>query len=770
MINIKLNQLTERIQTLTQVNRVSYEEGHLPVGPQAKPAIFTRTWMASVSGDYLFEVGAGALDSVSHTRLLMQYSADVGKPLAEVVDDYLSLLSSVGYSQETFRRVVAGVMGAFDRPSSQKTISAVTPTYLYKLLTPCVAPGTADILIHMMTDFLCHMLAPLGWILRDAPYVYRMRRTGYFPRFSDLVDTQIASEVQRSIQALADSDLSLVKQAMDRKASLLPAMVAQHLSNAVVTAHEMSLGTYDATSVVVSVLSAVGYDWDIECPEPLQLKERVKNHPVMAELRSNAAVFLAYQDMIAEGVEREVFYSDEEMASVILPSFAKSMAELSPFKTRIIDDVVAHIGKRSTRNNLGVPGNIIVYEDWDFSADVSAFSRNRQTATGNQCFLRPQVAVTSALSGAMKPIRSAMGMKSLVERRITTFEMSAASNRVPTSGTEMTLAFPSLTETELAYGIETGALQASFAQDDPLKETEQPGALFTAKVQSQIAFDYYALVMHLAIVKTASVSIGHFAQHDGRVPYIIWDLATDLKEPIAASAIVTGRVVTAEPLEVLGYVSDFQPLEPRVSRALPIDDFRSAVHLWDWHGASIPLELNPAFPITIRNKSYLAAVTEHEMLGLGARRTNVRFIRPLMASAMVRVWMTWLMEDNTFIDGQIAATKDTLIKESFKGRAIRNAMEMVVMLTSIGSTGAGANASRRITRRLADQMYKAGNIDDHTEIHYGVQRHRLNIWAGLAVLQLLGLTTIKDATAIISYLEKNDALAMIVGTVEMDRI
>lgn len=760
-ISIKTTDISNAIRGLSQTKHSGYVEGALQTGSKAAPFIPTRTYMASISGEFLFEVGAGQLDAVKHTRLLMQHAADMNKTMSAVAEEYMSLLAVLGYSREPFRKIIARIVGGADKPIRENAIPSVTPLAIHEAVVTVLPDGTHEVLAHMITDYVCHMLRPMGWIMADAPFVYCIRRVGFFPRYNDLVDVMEAKELQRCIMALADADLSLVKAAMERKSAILPSMTAQHLSNAVVMAYELARSTYDAQAIVRSVLTAVWHVNDCTLPIELQVKDRVRNHPAMSELRSNLAIILAVQDMLAQGIEAEISFSDEEMAAVVLPLFTQAMAEISPYQTRILEDVVGHVGKRSTRNHLGVPGHIAIYEDWDFSADVSAFVRIKQTALGKQSFLVPQANVTSALSSAMKPIKMALNMKALVDRRLTTYELAAASNRVPEGGTEMVLAFPSLTEVELQAGIPAGVVGSSLiagdSQDDSL----------TALVYSRIEYDYYSMIVHLATARNGNVALANADTPNGSVPYIVWTVKTSLRQPIGDAAVLMGEVCTTEPLEVLAYTDDFSSVESRTARVLPIEDFTRSVHMWDWYGYSIPLVLEPAYPVTVRNNAYLVTIDEHEMLNLGVRRQNVRFIRPLMAVAIARIWMEWVMEDKAYIERELAASQDSLVVEGYKGRQVQGAMQLLNMLTAIGANGAGAYASKFVMKRLASQMYKTGNIDDYSDLHVGIQKHRMNVWSGLTTLQLLGLITLDDASDIVSYLAETDAMALVVGTVDL---
>lgn len=760
MISTQVNAFNKTLSKLTQAVQTRATDT-LPVGHMAMPVIFTRTFMSSTSGDLLLEVGAGKLDANGHTRLLMQHAYDTDTPLAEVNEQYVKLLTLLGYQKELFRKVIAPIMGAADKPLRENSIAPVTPTFIFSKLSPALEKDVPDFLTHLMTDFICHMLAPLGLIVRDAPYIYCMKRYGLFPRYQNFVDIVEASQIQHTLQCLADADLSLVKDMMDRKRSLLPGMVAEYLTNAIVTALDIARGSYDAEAVVRSSLTTLGRIWDAQAPKEIQPRERIVKHPVISELRSNLAVFLAYQDMVGiHGLAAcEISYNDEEMASVILPLFSRALSELSPFPVRMIEDVVAHIGKRSTRTHTGVPGHVIVYEDWDFGIETPSFTRVKQTSTGNQVFLIPSPTTTGKLTDSMRPIKNLMDMTTLVHRRLATYEMNPASLRVPKAGTELILAFPSLIELEGALGEASGTIASE------IKGVAM--AVKNRKYVDNVLYDYFAMITHLAVVKAPSTRVSFAENATGHVPYLVWSVSTALSEPVGPSAIEQGRVETSEPLEVLVYVDDFAPAMKRTARVLPIDDYKHGVHLWDWYGSSHQLEMNPGYQVTIRNKSYLVEVNEAELLGLGQQKKNVRFLKPTMAAAIVSVWITWLMEDKAFIDAAEKGTSDTLVIEGFKGRQIQSAMQLMSLLIAIGAHGAGANASKTVRRKIADMMYSQSRIDDYSELLVGIQAHRINVWAGLVTLQLLGLITTEDATNMMVYLVENNAMALVIGTVDL---
>lgn len=770
MITSKITQISEALRGMSQEHAVGSNEP-LMVGAQSTPVIFSRTYMASISGDFLFEIGSNVMDPVIHTRLLLQYAADQGVPVSGIIEEYLDLISSLGYSKTSFSKIIASLTGSADRAMRTNAVPTNTPIFIYGVVSATLPDDTPDLLVHMATDFVCHLLAPFGFVQKDAPFIYRLRQNGLFPTYDGLVDVIDAANIHRVLTTLAAADLSMVRSAMERAGSILPSLIVQHMSNAVVTAYELSQGAYQSASVVNSVLTTIARILDPQTPRELQPRERIRNNPIISELRSNLAIFLAIQDMRRKGVGDEVDFSDEEMTSVVLPLFSSSMAELSTYSIRLLDDVVSHISKVATRDHGGRPGNIIVYEDWKFDNSVRAFSRVRHTPKGRGVFLAPRNAITTVLSNNMKPVLRSLSMQKLVERRMAAYEMEGPSKRVPEDGALISIAMPSLIETELSYGLPLGAVSGCLRSGDfsPLTHDQEgvPGAL-PERFARQLAFDYYAFMMHLAVSRSPQVSVSFAETEQGSTPYAIWELRTPLRDPVGTAAIVNGSVFTTEPVETLAYVPDFQATSAREARSLPIEDFSHCLHLWDWHGSSLALEMIPSFPINIRNRNYNVVMTEHEILNLGVRSVNARFMRPIMAAAIVRVWMTWLTEDRKFIQDKIDATTDNLVRDSYMGLQIRQSIEMLEILSHISTGGAGENTKKKIRSRLAEQMRALGTIDDYTEMTVGVQNHRINVWAGLTVLQLLGLMTAEDASSVIDYLAEHNSLALVVGMKHSD--
>jgi hypothetical protein len=757
----RLSNLVKDGAGLTQTKHVgSGSADYLLASNSSSPMMFTRTSMASLSGDYFFEVGKGTMDANKHAMLLAQHAADRGVPVSVVADEYYQLLLNLGHGREIFKSIVAGVIGVADKQVTVNRIPQVTPTFVHTLVRRHISTPHL-VLSHMITDFVVHMFSPLGWIIPDAAYIFRIKRHKTFPRYSDLVDVVTTRELSKVLQALAAADLSVVKTMIASKKGVLPAQVAQHLAASVIHAYEMAQGRYDADEIVRSTLSVLGRIWDPQIPTELHPSERVMGHPAIAELRSNLAMFLAYQDMVSKGLEPLIKYKDEELTSVVLPIFMSALAENSPFKVRLLSDVVQYFGKRTAYDFRRSPLQIAIYEDWNFSESITAYVPIKHLRDHGSRYLEPNTAVSTAMSVAMRSVRNSLSMQDIVSRRMDTFELSNASSSPASSVCSVTLGFPALTERELMSNVSLGTVS-----DVVIEGAEVDEELKATPVDiDAVKFDYYAMITHLATANAPNVFTSSTLNKGDvySVPYLLWSTPTTLKQPVGNTAIVHGELTTSEPLEFLAYVPDFKPTQALEVQPLPLEDHRGCIHIWKWRDASSELALTAAYETSVSNRQYVVAVDEHEMLGLGMRRDNVKFITPTTAKAVAKIWFDWVIEEEAYLVERISKTKDTIVQEAFAGRRVQNAIHLVQQLAGIGTSSTGSSAARYVNQRIADAMYKAGVIDDYSAMHVGIQKRRIDIWAGLATLQLLGLLNQDDAAAIIEVLSKTNALSMIVG-------
>lgn len=791
-MKIGMKNIVSNARGLTQAAKLGSIDA-LSTGSTASPTVFTRTYMASPTGDHLFVVGTGDLDPKMHTRLLIAYAASNNLELSALIGQWNEFLSMIGKDRSIIASLIARLAGTQARSSgvtniNSKAITSVTPSFVFTELMAIVPADIPTVLVHIMSDNICHQLKKLGWILPDAGYTYRLRRNNLYPRYVDLIDVMIAKDFMRTLQHLAAADISVVQKMVDSKRNLNPNLVVQQLQSAFVQASDLSRGSYDPKMVVDSVLVTLYKIWDPDLPRELAPRERVQNNDLIKSLRSNLAMFIATQDMMRQTVSSDqiIHYTDEEMTSTILPWFDEALGELSYYKLRMIDDVASFLGKTTSRDNRGAPGHIILYEDWVYASEMVAFTPVRHTREGKQRFLVVENNVSSALTTAIKPIQNLLTTKKMVDQVVMTYEMASVERRVPLGGAEVTLGFPSLIERQNDVGFDADlgiALRDGRAPEyDPEKSSvSQP---LYERIFSELAYDYYAMLVHVAVSHTPSVAISAMSgAFDGssstggsfNIPYLTWTIQTQLDTPVGDSAIMAGTVVTSEPLEAIAYADDFQPSKPLEHKGLYLKDYEDHLHIWDWHSSSTSLNFVATYQTEISGEQYQVSVTEHELLSLGARRDTVRYLSPSLSRAVAQMWMSWITEEALFIENELSAlskagTKkspgigNTLIRDAFEGRRVQNGINVLNIITSIGASSFGDRAAEHIRRRVADQLYKAGDIDAQSSLYAGVQAHRIRTWAGLITLKMFDMISTRQETEIMNILRDTKAMQLVVGT------
>lgn len=775
-MQIQLKNLNKMYPGFTQAFHIGNRNERIVGGNLEQANIFTTTLMASLSGDYLFRIGAGELNPTDQTRLLVQYSMDRGVSISATADSFRDLLGLVARDSMICREVTALIFGANERPVSQSTIPQVPPTAIFQLLRRRLAADYDDILIYSLTDFFCHLFRPLGWIAADNGLVYRIRRHNLFPTYEDLINVVEAHTLRDVFVTLANSKLDLIKRSLDGKRAMSPAMVAQAIQNQTNLAYEVSRGSYDASSVVQSVLITLGRLWTPGVSEERQPKKRVRDHGHVNALRANLGLFLAYQDMLKNGtLDDSIVYTDEEMVNVVLPLFVSALTEHSAFQTRMLSDTVSYVGKRTTYDNQERPAHVVLYESWGYNPHVTAFNPVKTLQTGTQRYLPEEPHVSNALSAALKPIQSALSMETIVDNRMAAYDLVAASQRLPLTGTEIAIGFPSLVAREAEFGLPPESLMDALgeggdlvATDDEIRQSEEISGLAFDMVRSAVRAmrrDYYCMAVHLAVAtaQQTMISVRQTTKGVG-MPFLVWSQRTSLLEPVGNSAVVGGQLSTSEPLEVLVYVPDFKATLKLEAKEVPLAEHDQEIHIWSWYQASTRLELVAPYSTAIRNHEYTVNLREHELLGLGVKRSRVRFLRPVTAASIVSVWVDWMRYDDRFVADQMKKfEKDTLMTDALIGRKIQSGIKLVQFLCQFATAGVGSRAVTLAHSRLQDAMYGEGFPDDYAEIHVGIEALKIQTWAGVCSLLVLQLISEEDARYLIDKVVKSGAIGVSIG-------
>jgi hypothetical protein len=752
---------------------------------QFRPTVFSRTFQASRTGEILVEVGTGKVEPINHSRIILQLSKDEGVPVSELVDSYKQLVYRLSYEPEIIRRIVALALGSSERPIRANNIPKLPASafidHMMGIMFPGVVSRVDEVLLHIAADALIAMVAQVGLVSNDAPHIHRMRPGNLFPAYDDLIDIMELRDVTFISTQLGSADLSLVSKTLNNSSNrdggaISPSILAQHIQNAFVGAYEASKGSYASHDIVNSVLATLHRVWSPMTPTELMPKERVLNSPFMSEFQSNLALFLATQDMVAHHpMANKVSFTDEEMTSFVFQLFSETVSLISPYDIRPLSDAVDFYGMKSSRDHNGEPGHIFLYEDWKVQDHVEAFMPIRQTLNGTGRFLLDMPTASAALANALGPIQKVVSLSDAIDVRVDSYNMQDQTKRA-SDPLEIHIGFPSLEVREAQLEVQyLNALEPYiFGATEPTDAELKKIGITRSELKS-IKFDYYSSLMHLAVARGSRVSIGEIKSvvRDGENAtmgplYILWSIRTTFTRQRGLSALLHGEVETTEPLEVIAYLQDFTPATSLSVNYPRLSDHEGAIHLWKWHKYSSKLSLQAPFEITLRNKRYKVSIDEHEMLSLGARRNEVRFMNQYDTKALVRIALKSMMDDYKFVVSKAKNSKDELVKEAYKGREIQSVLRLVAMLSSIASAGAGQRTITYAKQRIADAMYgQTGTLDGYDEIHVGVQNHRLKVWAGIRVLELLQLISGEEAAQLADMIRESNALAYALSTVDL---
>lgn len=778
--------LAKKAKSLSQVARLGQKD--LLANAPAGAAGFTTTLACDMTADYLFEIGRGSIDPGQYARLFTQYALDNQLSVEELTTEFYDYIGAAARSQSTWRILAAFVTGSANRVIAADGLAQISPDILLTEIRKN-QPASHDIFIYALTDMAVGILAPLGLVYNNATFAYRITRTPIYPDFRALVDCVAARQLKHVFTAFANVDVSTLKKMMQEKKKMNPSVLASTLQQAVLTAWDRTRGNYGARDVTIAVLSALGRSWDASLTGKAELPTRVRNASGFEALRSNLALFLAYQDMLClaerspgEATMSGIEFPDEEMASVIIPLFNEALAEVSPFKKRMVADCVSMVGMTTSRRHDGFPGRVVLFEDWAVSHEVIAFVPVRLSTSGRERFLDVDDGVTERMSMGMAPAIKTFGVPEFAASRRALYDLQHPHQRVPAGGTTITLGLPSIYEREFAAGRDDKDLEATLATGrvpdkgsatesavvDGVEVTDQPISIRQRSLEWQ-AFSAYAHLVHLAVARHTNVQIspivdGATTVMGARQLYLRWEIISEYAEGVGTSVVFDGSVIVTEPLEAIAYSADFSPSTKLEASAPNLRDFEGKVHIWDFHKTSRRVSYTAGYSTNIRNKPYLAQVTEKEILGFNASRPRLLAMRPPIARAIVAMWRKWFLEDIAVLREEARVSKDDVRNATYRGAEIEASLDVLARLIYIGSNGLGANVARAVENQLRDALRGRGYIDDQSDLSVGIQQASLQMFAGLVTLELLGLMDSKESAAITTLIRDSRAMTSYITT------
>ncbi len=775
MISFPVKKLETASRGLSQKTAISLTaNGGGTSGPR-RPVVFTRTLAASQEGRILYRVGTGQVDPTATTRILLQVANDEGVPFSVIRKELVDTWYAFAHDPENWKVVAATMMAvAVSRPIISKNTVRATPKQIFNAVQSRI-PRVRPVIQHIIADAATMRFHKLNLIYTDRAYVYQLESRAIYPTFDALVDSVDALSVEKIIHAMIDFDVSMYESALKKKdGSISPSQLANDLADSMVTAYDRLANLPEPQEMVVLVLTLLSRLWSPSTPDAVKPSERLRNAPELGELLPNLGLFLAYQDMPVKFKNKSVAFADESMLHYTLPTFMKALTTITPFVIRAVSDTVAHIGKHSVVNHQSQPTNVCIYEDYSSDQRIDVFQTLRAFKDGNGHYLQSNTDTTATLNGAMSQVGDVFTMADIINSRQGGAEIREAPFRMGAEGCNVDLIFPSLyTHTQLSNSqlesIDDKAFLISELVERHVidgKKANTSNNLLDMRINAKTN-DIYQMMIHLAV---ASPYTTIYMTGKPNALRLVFRVDTKLKYPIGRSAILYSVVETIEPVEALMYVPDFSPTTSIQFSSLNVTDFQDDVHIWNVFTQTNRLQFDTIYTTKFRNETMSVDLNESTILGRASRDSRLRSVPAIGSRALVQLVFTTLMNDIRSLRER--AETDTVDSESessdvykltLAARSNALLIAFVHRLSMIGTSSMGAEIKSIVTTDLASQMHDKGVGDFSNDFHHGHQDHRLTVWTGITILQLLGLLNKVEAEAIGLFLKENEAIAMTLG-------
>lgn len=731
------------------------------------PVPFSRTLSSSMTGDMFINVGKGAIDPIKYSALFLQFAYSNSIAMPALATQFYDYVGTAARNPGLWRALAGFITGGSNRLIAADKLGQIPPDMVLNEIRARL-PAQHDVFEYVLTDFVVGVLAPLGLVYGATSFVARINRMPAYPDYQAFVDVVATRQLKDVLTALANVDVTQLKRQISDKKHVNPALMAQTLNNAAITAWDRSRGHYMPEDITAAVFTALGRAWDTTLSGGAELSARVRNAAGFEELYSNLGIFLAYQDMCRTAAASPALvaglgarFSDEEMATVILPYFREAIAEVSPFKLRPLADAVAMVGMMVSRRHDGFPALNVVYEDWQSPDECIAFVPVAVSPKGKERFLDQDVRITERLSMGMSPAMKMFGVPAFAASRKSTHDLMPAHSRLTSAGTEMVLGLPSFFEREIAFGEDASSMQQLLKDGVVLV-----GENATSRRQAWAAFSAYAHMVHVAVARTGAArvevaaipSVNRSEERPLSTLFLRWAMLTQHKESIGSAAVYQGEAVVTEPLEAIAYAEDFAPSAQLRVEVPPLAEFQNMVHVWDFRPSSARVEFTSTYVTSVRNKSLVASISQKEILGIGADRPRLLFMRSPVGRAITSMWVEWFKEDLAAVrKGQ--KTGDPALQATYVGAEMAMALDVLTRLVSLGASGLGANIAASVTAQLRDALVGQGHIDDTSDLVVGVQRIAVQMYAGITTLELLNLMEASESATLRNLIQTTRAVS-----------
>jgi hypothetical protein len=775
----KLNKLAE-LKSLTQRSFLQ-SNGSLVPSPLSRQAAFTTTMASSLSYDEMMQLDYGDFSIDHQLKLLMTEAQVQGRPLSEILDEFYKYFRSNFMMHSSLINYVTLATGSANKPVAPKHIARQPASMIAKCVTKN-APSDFSVFTMIMTGWMAHIYKSLGWLLPEYPVAYKMPRTTQYPNLDDLVDAVELKQARRFFESVRAVDFTIVREALAKPSApgsslgagaIAPALIAQYMANATVSASDSLRGRRSSIDVTKAVLSALVKRWDPELAVKAEDSTRLNESSALSEMSRNVILFIAAQELV---LENQTFpnYSDTEMIEEVIPAFNEAISTHPVFGKRSITDTVGHMGVTQAFDHQQRPILSVIYEAWRVDSTVAVFDPVRVDKDGDLRFLIPEATLSSRLTDGLSGAMDVMDLESIVSRRIGAFEAMSYENRSGSVHGATSLVLPSLHDAiEGSLLNDEEKLLAIQCKGDVTKDVlEEVGTsratLFTRVVKAAYR-DLYVTLTHYAVSFAESTTIGRSKSIQGDLTdkrkhrallALAYSHSAPYKAPIGSAAIMAGRIKTSEPLELISYASERKPALTLERKALNFEKSANSLHSWGWHEESQAVShVTQEYVAEVGNASYQVRMRAQDAFGSGHISTRMRFMKPTLAGAIVSLWFDVFSDITDFFNNLQTDDKTGVTEEAIQARKSSHALQLVAQLRKLGRTVLGQNAQSFVYNSLVASLLDADRIDSVTELQKGVERVRFETWCGFAVITQLGLLNASQRSEIYTFIKENRAIA-----------
>jgi hypothetical protein len=732
------------------------------------PIQLLRTFESAMDPDSYIEIGTGEFDPNKAVQMLLLYAWEHGHKFADIKELLLDTLQTFFMHQNHIRQLIIALTG--NREKSRRQVTPQPPAVVRAKIRELLPNFSGhEIILYIISDYVAHVLSPLGLVYLDNAYVYRQRVDMTYPSYWELIDLVSAQDLLVTLQGISKVDTNAFAPYEKETKYIQPEGVARALAGPVHLALTRARSALDPKGVVDATLALLLRVWAPTLEQELRPSPTVLQHTTVTQCADNFALFLAAQEFASwagSQVEDDIIFSrydDLTMLHDVLPRFFKALVETGMFRLTPISDSIAHIGLRVARDTRERPQLAMLWENVTSPTQLTAYQPVPDSSDNTAIYLAQHDLVADRMMNALSNVAAAINIGSLVDSVFSSYQSIRPSDHIGNS-TKFTLALPHLFSRFSRADIES---LASAIRSGMPKRWSSTCDNACARA-SRVLRDVYATMMHFCVARANYVAIvrsrvsGPYA---GIRLHLVFSANVEATEAVGPTPIQGGMIHTTEPLELLPYLKEVEPTNKISLEPPQLVKYERHKHIWAHKKASATLSYTARYEAQVLGFNFSASLTSSDLLGLTELSERIRFFVPEVSRSLVQTWVDWVLADDEYYD-KLGAKADTEsdLYHAATGLRLRNAIHVAQTLLNLGAGAIGREASAAILNRFIDSVYGTSRLDDASTFQIGTLKRSLQVWSGMQVLILLRLVSEEDVKRLLAHLKDTKALTYVLSS------